>query len=210
MGSDYYFDSQRFLDEFNAKDAKAHRAFHDAYWPRMYAFALRITQEREEARDQVQEAFVELFRAEPRPWKSLRQIESFLYKATRNGCLNAVEKRKNASKRAKVYSSQFKEHTSQEDTEYAIMEGKLMAAIAQTLPSLPEENRLVWKLLFEEQKSYREAATILNISEDLVKYRRSALVKKFRARLSNQDFADIVAGCTIIACSICLLFRGKF
>jgi RNA polymerase sigma factor (sigma-70 family) len=205
-----YFDSQRFLDEFNSKDDKALRVFHDAYWRRIFAFAYRFTQDREEARDQVQEAFLKLFKRDVHPWESLPNILTFLYTTTRNGCINSIKLKERAIRRAEVYSSLFVAPSSHpEEIENAIIEGKLMDAIAKALPSLPEENQLVWKLLIEERKSYREAADILKISEDGVKYRRSALFKKLRDRLSTKEFASIVAGFLTLLVNLYLVFKNK-
>ncbi len=197
MGSDY-FDSQEFLENFNSKNDEALRQFYNQYWQTLYAYARRLTQDPEEARDQAQDAFVKLYSRDSQPWHSAANILSFLYTTVRNGCSNYLRNQERSSKHAAIHASLYLPIISdQDEIENAIMEGKMMDAIFEYLPSLPETHQLVLKLLIEDGKPYREVATILNITENQVKHHRSGAFKKLRELVTSHDTPGVVAGSCI-------------
>ena len=140
---------------------------------KLFRLALRITLNREEAEDVVQDTMIKVWNARER-WQELESIEAFSLTIARNLSLDRIKKKENQN------DSIENEKIEQPDTastpsERMIQKDKL-DIVRKMIDELPEKQRSCLQLRDIEGKAYREIAEILEITEEQVK------VNIFRAR----------------------------
>jgi RNA polymerase sigma-70 factor (ECF subfamily) len=140
----------------------------------LYRLALRITLSREEAEDVVQETMIKVWNNRER-WNDIDSIEAYCLTICRNLALDALRKKENLHEsidEKMMQSPNFATHNLQD----RIIQQERVQIVRKLVDALPEKQRSCMQLRDFEGKSYKEIATILNISEEQVK------VNIFRAR----------------------------
>ena len=149
----------------------------------LFRLALHITQNREEAEDIVQETMMKVW-ARREQWESIDNIEAFTTTICRNLALDHLKRMDNqhvslddseSSTDFKLSTLNSKPSNIPTPFDHAVSQNRL-ELVRQIIDSLPEKQRTCVQLRDIESKSYRDIATILNISEEQVK------VNIFRAR----------------------------
>ena len=140
----------------------------------LFRLALRITLNRVEAEDVVQETMIKVWNRRDR-WDELESIEAFCLTICRNIAIDKMRKMENLNQSLadehdapdQSYSSNPEEQAMQQDR---------IALIHRLIGQLPEKQRSAMQLRDFEGKSYKEIAAIMDISEEQVK------INIFRAR----------------------------
>ena len=140
----------------------------------LFRLAIRITLNRAEAEDVVQETMIKVWNRRDR-WEELESIEAFCLTICRNISLDKMRKAESQNPSLEdghdtadtSYTSNPEEQTMQRDR---------IALVRQLIDHLPEKQRSCMQLRDFEGKSYKEIAQILGITEEQVK------VNIFRAR----------------------------
>ena len=149
----------------------------------LFRLALRITLNRAEAEDVVQETMIKVWNRRDR-WDEIESMEAFCLTICRNISLDKIKKAENQNQSLndehdapdRSYASNPEEQAEQRD--------KVML-IHRLLDNLPEKQRSAMQLRDFEGKSYKEIAGILAISEEQVK------INIFRARQTiKQKFIE--------------------
>ena len=149
----------------------------------LFRLALRITLNRAEAEDVVQETMIKVWNRRDR-WDEIESIEAFCLTICRNISLDKMKKAENQNQSLEdehdapdhSYSSNPEEQAEQRDR---------VELIRRLIDNLPEKQRSVMQLRDFEGKSYKEIAQIMAISEEQVK------VNIFRARQTiKQKFIE--------------------
>lgn len=135
---------------------------------KFYRLALRITMNTADAEDIVQETLIRIWKKREQ-WEEIESIEAWGMTISRNLSLDYV--RKNEAHRTVPLEIDvpYSDYDRLQDSERLQMVKKLMN-------SLPEKQRTAMQLRDFEEKSYKEIAEIMEISEEQVK------VSIFRAR----------------------------
>lgn len=143
---------------------------------KLFRLALRITMNREEAEDVVQETMIKLWNQRQR-WDEIDNIEAYALQACRNKALDANDRASN-----KVVSLEGMQEEGQPlstrhmDPYHQMFQREKLQQISEMMNALPEKQRTCMQLRDIEGKSYQEISQILSITEDQVK------VNIFRAR----------------------------
>ena len=140
----------------------------------LFRLALRITLNRAEAEDVVQETMLKVWNRREQ-WAELDSIEAFCLTICRNLALDKMKRMDNQSQTLDdshdppdlSYGANPEEQAMQQDR---------IQLIRRLIDQLPEKQRVCMQLREFEGKSYKEIAQIMEISEELVK------VSIFRAR----------------------------
>lgn len=149
----------------------------------LFRLALRITLNRAEAEDVVQETMIKVWNRRDR-WDEIESIEAFCLTICRNISLDKMKRAENQNQSLEddhdapdgSYSSNPEAQAEQRDK---------LQLIRRLIDSLPEKQRSVMQLRDFEGKSYKEIAQIMSISEEQVK------VNIFRARQTvKQKFLE--------------------
>ena len=140
---------------------------------KLYRLALRITLNREEAEDVVQDTLIKVWNSRER-WLELESIEAYSLTIARNLSLDRMKKLDNNNGYLEEEKVE-RQDQSYTPSERMIQKDKL-DIVRKMINELPEKQRTCLQLRDIEGKQYKEIADILNITEDQVK------VNIFRAR----------------------------
>ena len=140
----------------------------------LFRLALRITLNRVEAEDVVQETMIKVWNRRDR-WEELESMEAFCLTICRNIAIDKMRKMENQNQ------SLESEHDAPDQSyasnpEEQVMQQDRIQLVRRLIDNLPEKQRSVMQLRDIEGKSYKEIAQIMDISEEQVK------IMIFRAR----------------------------
>ena len=141
---------------------------------KLFRLALRITLNREEAEDVVQDTLIKVWNARDR-WLELDSIEAYSLTIARNLSLDRIKKMENQNDSLEEQNTERLDENTSTPSERMIQKDKLDIA-RNIIDELPEKQRSCLQLRDIEGKSYKEIADILSITEEQVK------VNIFRAR----------------------------
>lgn len=149
---------------------------------KLFRLALRITFDRAEAEDIVQETLIRVWNKRDE-WTQFGSIEAYCLTVARNLAIDRSE-RKGAHT---VELTPDMEQPSDALSPYEkLVTKERMTLIHRLMNGLPEKQRLIMQLRDIEGKSYKEIAAVLNLTEEQVK------VNLFRARQKiKQQFINI-------------------
>ena len=141
---------------------------------KLFRLALRITLNREEAEDVVQDTLIKVWNARDR-WLELDSIEAYSLTIARNLSLDRIKKMENQNDSLEEQNTERLDENTSTPSERMIQKDKLNI-VKNIIDELPEKQRSCLQLRDIEGQSYKEIADILSITEDQVK------VNIFRAR----------------------------
>lgn len=149
---------------------------------KLFRLALRITFDRAEAEDIVQETLIRVWNKRDE-WTQFGSIEAYCLTVAKNLAIDRSE-RKDAQT---VELTPDLEQASDASSPYEkLVTKERMKLIHRLMTELPEKQRQIMQLRDIEDKSYKEIAVALNLTEEQVK------VNLFRARQKvKQKFIDI-------------------
>ena len=146
------------------------------YWQQVYNFCHLYLTNADDAEDVVQEVFIKVW--ENREW--IREDERFkglLFIITRNLVFNQHRKKVNESLYKVTLLAALEES---EEIEEEIDANDLRAYIERLIDELPPRRREIFNLSRKEQKSYKEIAELLHISEKTVENQIGEALKYLR------------------------------
>jgi RNA polymerase sigma-70 factor (ECF subfamily) len=140
---------------------------------KLFRLALRITSNREEAEDIVQDTLIKLWNQRDE-WSAIQNMETYSMTVCRNLSLDTINKRErqNISLDETAHDQPDISRTQDE----ALIRQQQMDSIQAIIQQLPEKQRTIILLRDIEEKSYQEIADIMGINLSDVK------VNLFRAR----------------------------
>ena len=165
------------IEDCRKGNSKAQFRLYEQYSKAMYNLAYRILNNREDAEDILQEAFVECF----------RNLDSFRFESTFgawlkkiivNKCLNHIKKKKIDLTLCETLPT-----TIYEEEEEVIYETR---KIFKSIELLPDGYRIILTLYLLEGYDHGEISQILGISESTSKSQYSRAKEKLRSILSNK------------------------
>ena len=149
----------------------------------LFRLALRITLNRVEAEDVVQETRIKVWNRRDH-WDELESIEAFCLTICRNIAIDKTRKAENQNQ-SLADEHDAPDHSYSSNPEEQAMQQDRVRLVRRLIDNLPEKQRSVMQLRDIEGKSYKEIAQILAISEEQVK------INIFRARQTiKQKFIE--------------------
>ena len=145
----------------------------------LYRMALRITMNAADAEDVVQETMMKVWNRRDQ-WDQIESIEAFCLTICRNLSLDKVRRMDNQTQSLDAAYDPKDQGISSNPEEQAIQSDRIRL-IRQLISQLPEKQRSCMQLRDMEGKSYKDIATILDITEEQVK------VNIFRARQTIRE-----------------------
>jgi RNA polymerase sigma-70 factor (ECF subfamily) len=146
---------------------------------KLYSFASRILQNREEAEDVVQEVFVKLWQMKDE-MERVRNREAFAMTMTRNLCLDKLKKKRVLS--LDDDSNQY-EGTSDSDPLKEIQVNDAFELVKHIVNQLPDQQRMIIQLRDIEGYTSEEVAEILDINQNTLRVNLSRARQKIRENL---------------------------
>lgn len=149
---------------------------------KLFRLALRITFDRAEAEDIVQETMIRVWNKRDE-WNELESVEAYCLTVARNLAIDRSEKKDSQTVELTIEAEQTPDVSSPYDR---LVNKERLKLVHRLVGELPEKQRLIMQLRDVEGKSYKEIAAALRLTEEQVK------VNLFRARQKvKQKFIDI-------------------
>ena len=133
----------------------------------LFRLALRITLNRVEAEDVVQETMIKVWKRREQ-WDEIESMEAFCLTVCRNLALDKM-KRMDSQSTTLDQTHDPPDHSFSANPEEQAMHQDRISLIRRLIDQLPEKQRSCMQLREFEGKSYKEIAHIMDISEEQVK-----------------------------------------
>jgi len=149
---------------------------------KLFRLALRITLDRAEAEDVVQDTMIRVWNKREE-WSQFESIEAYCLVVTKNLAIDRSQKKE--AQNVELTPDLEEAYDASGPYDQLINEER-MRLIHQLINNLPEKQRLIMQLRDIEGETYKEIATVLNLTEEQVK------VNLFRARQKvKQRYTEI-------------------
>ena len=160
-------------------DIKAFELFFKQHYKDLCNYAFYYLKNAEDAEEVVQDIFYILWKN--RKELNIKSIKSYMYQSVKNNCLQQIRLRSVNEKFIGYVKHAYKEQGDQADK---ILNAKdINQIIEETLNSLPERCRQIFKLSRYEGLKYREIAAKLSISIKTVEANMGKALMHFRNNL---------------------------
>ncbi len=149
----------------------------------LFRLALRITLNREDAEDVVQETMMKVWNRREQ-WAQIESMEAFCMTICRNVALDHQKRMENQNVSLEDEDATISNHPSSiTSPEEQTMQRDRVERVRSLMNQLPEKQRSCMQLRDVEGKSYKEIAAVMDITEQQVK------INIFRARQTiKQEF----------------------
>lgn len=176
------------LNKLTQGDEKAFETLFKAYYAPLCLYASHVLSNDEKAEEIVQELFVHLW-SQRNSLTINSSLRSYLFRSVKNQCLNWMQHLKIREKHAsKMKETALREY---QEADYFLEVG-LAEKIEESINSLPEKRRQIFKLSREQGLKYQEIANQLGLSVKTVETHMGLALKQLREKLS--DYKDYFIG----------------
>lgn len=133
----------------------------------LFRLALRITLNRDDAEDVVQETMIKVWNRRER-WNEIESIEAFCLTICRNLALDKMKRADNQNPSLDEGHETI-DHSYDADPEEQVVQRDRVALVKKLMDDLPVKQRTCMQLRDIEGKSYKEIAQLMDITEEQVK-----------------------------------------
>lgn len=173
------------LKEISENNAKSFQTLFDLYFDGLFEFANVLLKNRELAQEVVSDVFIKV-------WKNrkiinkVNNIKSYLFIATKNQALLYLNKKITQTANLEIDNIANLEIVADNFTpECAILLDELHNNLNRVLDALPHRQKMAFQLIREEKLSYKEVATIMNISISAVEKLTFKATRNIVSHLAN-------------------------
>lgn len=187
------YNEKKLIERASGGDPSAFNRLMEANEKRMYAVALRMCANREDAQDCLQEAMLRVYRAIS-GFKGQSSFSTWVYRITMNTCLDELRKKKNKQNTSldNLLDQGWAPSDGQNLPEKQAMLKETRRQINDAIQQLPEDMRAAVVLRDIHGLAYDEIANVLNANVGTIKSRISRGREKLREKLSkNTELFDI-------------------
>lgn len=173
-------EDQILLNRLKDGDPLAYEAIFKKYYKVLSAKAYFMLEDEMEAEDLVQSLFVSIWQ------KTIlhhinTSLNAYLMRAVHNQCIMSLRKRKVSERRLNEYGLSCTELIQEEEPEADNYEENLNLAFNE----LPLQRQKAFKLVYIEDKKYKEAAQEMGLSVNSIKTHLKLAVKALQKKLVN-------------------------
>lgn len=162
-------------------DEKAYTEIYNRYWAVLFSHARRILQDDEEAMDVVQDVFTAFWQNAP-GMTVISSLKYYLFSATRNKTLTAVNRNKLKDSYLASLGSFINESDFAPDNQFAVKE--LTGQIEREVANLPKKMRKIFEMSRDIGFTHKEIALNLSMTEDAVRKNINRALKILRTQFS--------------------------
>ena len=160
-----------------------------SYYPSLCLFAEKFI-DSDVVEDVVEDVFLRLWQS-PVQFENIVHLKSYLYRAVRNGCLNSLKQVARQGRR----QYDFVESGDSFEKAYSdtIIETESFRLLYMAMAKLPVQARKIVELTYLQGKSNQEAADILKLSVNTVKFQKRRAVMLLKKQLGADPVPILVA-----------------
>ncbi|TYR34125.1 RNA polymerase sigma-70 factor [Sphingobacterium phlebotomi] len=160
---------------------EAFRELYERYWENLYAHASAMASCEDTAKDIVQELFLELWDKKENLDIQI-SLKAYLYRIVRNKVLNTYAQHK-IHEKYMISLAQYGE-VGENRTDYLLRENLVQERIDEEISALPLKMRQIFEMSRNGNKTHKEIAEELNISDKTVKKQVNNALKILKSRLA--------------------------
>ena len=174
-------EENEWFEKVKTGDIKAYEFIFHRYYGALCAFSSVIIHDEAAAEEIVQDFFVKL-------WEKRNQInietsvKNYFFRSVKNLCLNHIQHNKIKMRYSQQMMTEAEKHLPGEEH---FEDFELYEKIEESILSLPEKRREIFRLSREEGLKYREIADRLQISVKTVEAQMGLAIKTLREKLKN-------------------------
>ncbi|NNF33238.1 MAG: RNA polymerase sigma factor [Saprospiraceae bacterium] len=174
---------QGLIDKSIEGDGSAQNRLYMLYSKAMYNSCLRITNDEDDAKDVLQEAFISAFK-NLRSYKGNAAFGAWLKRIVVNKAINHIKKKQleTASLDMDAHDLSLDNNTEGQEINYSAEK------IREAIQKLPKGYRIVFSLYLLEGYDHQEIADILGITVSTSKSQYNRAKKKLRELLTNETY----------------------
>lgn len=169
----------------NLDDPNAFSACFRQYYTALCYFAQRMLGDPLDAEDVVEELFVRLWNRQQH-FTDEGHLKAFLYRSTKNACLDFIKKTERSGARNSFYASEVYEN--EEGYLNEIIRAEVIRELYQAIEDLPAQCNKVIKMSYVEGKSNQEIADELSLSLQTVKNHKARGLAILKSNLPTDKF----------------------
>ncbi len=175
------------LGKINSLDnANDYKIFFNNYFFRLVNFSIYFVKTHENAEDVVEEVFYKFLKNKTNIHK-IQNIDSYLFRMTKNESLNFLKKNKFAFQLQRIENAEDY-HIQVESTPQEKLEGdEFEKMVNKLIDSFPPKRKTIFRLSREEHLSYLEIAELLEISVKTVESHMTIALKNIREFIMEYD-----------------------
>lgn len=178
-------EEQKLIDAAIAGDSSAFERLIEPLEGRIYAVALRMCGNREDAQDCMQESMIRIYRALS-SFKGQSSFSTWVYRITMNTCLDELRRRKarRSTSLDTLLDSGWSPADETDTPERHAIQSEQRRTLERAIAELPEDMRAAVVLRDIQGLAYDEIASALNVNVGTVKSRISRGRERLREKLS--------------------------
>jgi RNA polymerase sigma-70 factor (ECF subfamily) len=169
------------IRELQCGNAKAFELLYKQYHARLFNFCMSILRNRQDAEGMVQEVFIAVWENRGKLDES-RSFSGFVFSVAKNKALNRIKK--NLSQKVYLEYMQTENHV-QQDMVSDIESRELMDFLLATIQELPDKTKEIFLLSRNEGLTYKQIASRLDITENVVDHEIRKSLKYIRDKLAT-------------------------
>jgi RNA polymerase sigma-70 factor (ECF subfamily) len=176
---------------FQQGDEKAFTWFFRELHPLLSFYAFKLTKDREASEEIASEAFIKIWHKHER-FSDPFAIKAYLYRIVRNDSFKHLAKQKRSLSSRKELAYLY-ESEQQKDAFRSLVAAETSHQLLKALDTLPKECSKVFQLLYIEEKSIKETAQLLRLSQSTVKTQKARGLATLRKSLRWSPMIIIAA-----------------
>ena len=183
---------QDWFEQLRLGSNPAFESIYNEFWDSLYVIAYNRLKSKEAVEEILQDLFTDLWRRRER--LNIRtSVGAYLRAALKYKILNYI----NSQTLRKTYNQEHPQYAQRPDdsTQKVLAFEELYESLESGLEKLPEKCRMIFKMSREEQKSSREIADELNISQKTVHTHIYNAIKFLKSELADYKAVIIVFFC---------------
>lgn len=175
-------DDNRLLELLKSSDHCAFEEIYKRYWPILFRHAQHMSSSNEEAKDLIQDLFINL-------WQKAEELNisgslsSYLYGTVRYKVFDLIDKRKVKNRHLESLGNFM--DTGIFSTDNTVRENELARLIEKEISMLPLKMREVFELSRKSHLNYQQISERLHISDETVKKQVYNALKILKVRLAG-------------------------
>ncbi|NJN26591.1 MAG: RNA polymerase sigma-70 factor [Cyclobacteriaceae bacterium] len=168
----------------NQKDERAFSTFFDYYHTRFISMAMLFVHQHHAAEEIVSDVFLTLLNKKQK-LLDIEKLEGYMFVMVKNHSLNYIKSKSKSKDHLMI--DDVKDYLTSDyvGAEESMINTDVVKALYVAIQKLPPKRRLVFKMVKEENMSYKEAAEILEISERTVEVHLKLAIQDLRLLLQG-------------------------
>ena len=175
---------QYYINEVVCGNTNAFATLVTRYQDQVYGLALRISGNQLDAEEIAQDAFMKAYKS-IRSFKQKSKFSTWLYRIVYNTALSKIRSNKKYNQSIELNSINRNDLISTMDTFSGLCNEERSAFLNLALDQLPENDKFLIHLYYEDEKNVKEISEIIEITEENVKIKLYRIRKKILQMLSN-------------------------